>query len=106
MRIIFITALVISLLGITDMAYSRGQLKSLEKAIECEQFQMFNAKGNGIIVARECKTCPEVQLNITAATQAFQNHIQVPLSSVPGINTNAITVFYDPKTLNAKRISW
>jgi hypothetical protein len=106
MRATIITTLLFGLLGISNLAFSKGEYKALEKAIEAEQFQMLNATGNGLILARECKTCPEIRLNVTAATQAFYNHKLVPLSSVPTVTTSVITVFYDPKTLNAKRISW
>ncbi|MBI3562265.1 MAG: hypothetical protein HY080_11200 [Gammaproteobacteria bacterium] len=84
----------------------RAEIINLEKSVESNQLTIFNASGNGIIVARECATCPDVRLNITPNTQAFHDNKPVPLSSVPSYNKSAITVVYDPATLAAKRIYW
>ncbi len=106
MKTMLNTTLLLGLLVISNNGLCHGKYKALEKAVEAEKLQILNATGNGIIVARECKSCPEVRLNITATTQALHNNVQVPVTSVPTMHTGVITVIYDPKTLNASRIIW
>ena len=85
---------------------AQAETIDLEKSIEAEQVQILNSTGNGLILARECATCPNLQLNINSATTAFYQNKAVPLSSVPSKSKNAITVIYDPTSLTAKRIYW
>jgi hypothetical protein len=85
---------------------SQAEIINLEKSIEAEQLQIINATGNGLILARECPSCPEVRLNINSATTALHRNKATPLSSVPTKSDTAITVIYDPATLTAKRIRW
>ena len=106
MRNPIITIFFLSLCGIVHADGRHNEMITIEKSVEAVEFQMSNATGNGYILAKECSACPQVHLNITITTQAFSNRKPVPLSQVPAIMTSPITVIYDPKTMNAKRIIW
>lgn len=109
MRKLLTTIFLFSLCGVTlaePRHHNVNVLIALEKSVEAVEFQMSNATGSGYIIAKECHTCKEVQLNVTANTQAFFNNKHVPLNQVPAIATSIITVVYDPKTMNATRITW
>lgn len=77
-----------------------------EKSVEAVEFKISNTTGNGYILAKDCLTCANVRLNVTAKTQAFYHNRPVPMSQVPATYTKNITVIYEPSTLNAKRIYW
>ena len=83
-----------------------GEIIHVDKAIETETFQVFHATPTGIIVARECKTCPELRLTTNTNTQAIHNGKSVSITSVPTLANNTITVIYDPQTNIAKKILW
>jgi hypothetical protein len=98
--------LLIFLLVGANANVSVAEIIHVDKAIEAEKFLMFHSIPTGYVLARECKTCPELRLTTNAATQAIYNGHPVSIKSVPTAATSTITVIYDPKTNVAKKILW
>ena len=84
----------------------QAEIINHEDAIETNEIMIVGSQANGYVLARKCDDCPQLRLQLSVNTKAYQNGQQVPMSRVPNRVDTAITVIYDPKTNVVNRIKW
>lgn len=61
---------------------------------------------NGFVEGKVCDECETIKVNVTPATKAFKNNVEVPLSRAKSRLGRFATVIYEVKTKNVSAIRW
>ena len=76
-------------------------------AIESDKLRISLGAGNsGFVEGQVCDSCEPIKVEITPATKAYDNNVEVPLKSAKSRLGRYATVIYEIETKNVTEIRW